>query len=313
VSERWLRFWFTPIPPHSYALLRILIGTVGAFSLLGVRDISAYWALDGMVPDSGPGMWLKTLVTRYGLEAFAPTALFVATFTAFVSMAAGIATLFSVIAALTLSLVQVSWNFHPLSGAQNVMMGVLFCMIWADCGAVWSFDAWWARRRVRGSVQEPLSYPIAPLRLIRYQIALVYLSTGLWKLYNPAWRDGSALHYVLNINVFHRFPPEYLPPWEWPLILGTYITLLWELGFAFGILFKSTRVFTLGAGVLIHLGMIAGLEIGPFSFLMLSCYVAFLNPDWVARIPDLVRARRRRPAPLSASRPTDISAEKSVG
>ena len=46
----WSRFWFAPIPPHAYALLRILIGIIGGASVLGLHDIATYWAIDGLVP-----------------------------------------------------------------------------------------------------------------------------------------------------------------------------------------------------------------------------------------------------------------------
>ena len=138
----------------------------------------------------------------------------------FVAMAVGFASGTAVALALAASLVQLSWNYLPLSGAHHAFQAVLFCLVWADCGAVWSVDAWLARRRDGhvGTVRPP-RYPIAPLRLIRVQVALIYLSSGLWKLFNPQWRDGSAVHYVLSNNVYHRFPWG-VPQWMEGLTTG---------------------------------------------------------------------------------------------
>ena len=44
--ERWRRFWFEEIPPHSYALIRILIGVVGALTIIGAWN-PAFWQVDG--------------------------------------------------------------------------------------------------------------------------------------------------------------------------------------------------------------------------------------------------------------------------
>jgi hypothetical protein len=195
----------------------------------------------------------------------------------------------SVTASLGFSIIQILWNYLPLSGAHVVMQGVLFCLMWADCGSVWSVDAWLERRRAtEGSPSSFAEYPIAPLRLIRFQIALVYLSTGLWKLYSPLWREGSALHYILNNNVFHRFPLSIPPEMEWLLTTATYVTLVWELGFAPGMMFRRTRRLVLLLGIMIHLGMIAFIEVGPFSFVMLAGYVAFLDPRRVPRLASMM-------------------------
>jgi uncharacterized membrane protein (DUF485 family) len=123
-------------------------------------------------------------------------------------------------------------------------------------------------------------------------VAAIYLNTGLWKLFSPSWRDGSAVHYVLNQNVFQRFSAEHLPPGlDWTMTVGTYTTLVWEIAFPLLILFWPTRVFALVLGVAIHIGMLVSIDVGLFSLVMLATYVAFLEPEWVAtRFTRLLRA-----------------------
>jgi vitamin K-dependent gamma-carboxylase-like protein len=290
--DRWTGFWFAAIPCHAYALLRILFGALGCASLIGLRDLQTFWALDGLVPADAAGLGLKAAVLDSGLAAVAPAAIYAGCLASFAGMTIGFRSGVTVPLALAASLVQLAWNDLPLSAAHAVVQGVLFCLIWADCGAVWSVDAWLERRRTP-DLPAPHSV-IAPLRLIQFQIALVYLSTGLWKLHSPLWRDGSALHYVLNTNVFHRFPYALPVSFEPVLTLATYATLLWELSFAFLVLYGPTRRLALAAGVLVHLGMMTAIEIGPFSLVMLAGYVAFLDPNRIPALTDYLRRFGRR-------------------
>ena len=279
-SERWQHYWFEPVPTHIYALLRIAFALVGGMTLVGVRDVSAFWDLNGMVPIGSNGLGIKVFLMQHGWGAVAGTTLYVCTVASFVSMAIGFRAQLSVVLALLLSLVQVAWNYLPLSGADAALRAFLFCLMWADCGSVWSVDAWLARKR-RGSQESPSTYPIAPLRLLRFQVALIYLNAGLWKFLNPYWRDGSAVHYVLETNLYHRFPGLLPVTLDWLIPFVTYGTLFWELGFAFFVLFRPTRRIAIALGIALHVGMLLTIEIGPFHWMMLASYLAFLDPRQV--------------------------------
>src|SRR6185369_15369507 len=95
---------------------------------------------------------------------------------------------------------------------------------------------------------------------------------------------GSAVYYVLNLNTFHRFPYDIPPQLIWMTTLATYSTLLWELSFPFMVLRSRSRQIVLVLGVAIHLGMWATLELGPFSWVMIASYSAFLNPATVKKL-----------------------------
>jgi uncharacterized membrane protein YphA (DoxX/SURF4 family) len=143
------------------------------------------------------------------------------------------------------------------------------------------------------------------LRLIRFQVALIYLNAGLWKIFNPLWREGAAVHYVVQNNVFRRLPQGMPLPFDHAISLLTYGTLAWELTFAFLLLFPPTRRVALVAGILIHLGMLSTIEVGPFHFMMLASYLAFLQPESVPLLPHrlhmMARHRPRRLAPFETA------------
>jgi hypothetical protein len=292
---RWERFWFAEIPTHIYALLRIAFGLVGCMTLLGLRDVSTFWFLDGLVPLDVGIVGLKQYFVAHGLGHAAGVALYAATWVAYIAMILGFQTRIAVPAALFTALMQVAWNYLPLSGADAALRVFLFCLVWAECGTVWSLDAWMARRR--GGIESSPSETglIAPLRLIRFQIALIYLNAGFWKMFNPLWRSGVAVHYVLQNNIFRR-PPHGMPvPFDSLVTMLTYGTLAWELTFAFFLLFRPTRRIALIAGIFMHLGMQLTLEVGPFHFIMLASYLAFLDPDSVTTLPRRLTSILRRP------------------
>jgi hypothetical protein len=197
------------------------------------------------------------------------------------------------------------WNPLPLSGAHHVFVALLFCLMFANCGRVLSVDAWLRRETASAGIG---TNAIWPLRLLRVQVALVYLNSGLWKLFGPTWRDGSAVLDVLGLNVFHRFPVDLPNSFEWVATIATYGTLLWEISFPLLMFHPLTRALALICGVGIHLGLWATLELGTFSGLMIASYVAFLEPTTVERIVIRFLAPSRSvgssgPKPVEVSEP----------
>jgi hypothetical protein len=281
-----VRAWLAiEIPPHSYALLRIVLGVVGLASVLGLTPVGLYWPLDGLAPLPGDGIGIRSWLAQHGLGTAAGTALFAWLLGAFTAMTLGLRSDLAVFLCFAGLVVQAHWNTLPLSSAHQVMTVLVFCLLWAETGSVWSLDARWRRVAPRAS------QPAWPLWLMRCQIAIVYLSSGLHKLGSPAWRDGTAVHWALNLNAFHRFPwplPPQLAPFE---VLLTWGTLLFELAFWLLILFRRTRPFALAAGVALHAGLFLALELGPFSLLMIASYACYLDPERTARLFDAARWR----------------------
>ena len=280
------RFALAEVGPHAFALLRITWGLLGLLGLLGVSDVAAYWDLSGLVAPADARA--HQLAARLGVAEIAGRGLFAACIAAYAAMTLGIASRLSVIAAFLASIVQTAWNPLPLSGAYQVHRVLLFCLIWADCGAVWSLDAW-----LRGS-RDAERQPIWPLRLFRFQVAVIYGATGLYKLQDVHWRDGSALHYVMSNVQFRRAPVE-PPPWSAEVLtLLTYLTLFWELLFPLLILHRVTRRVALVLGIIMHAGMWMTMELGPFAPVMIGSYLAFIDPADAQKLPQRVRESGRR-------------------
>jgi hypothetical protein len=246
---------------------------IGIVTIAGAWD-RAFWDVGGIMPADGAwhlGPWL----VAQGLGHTAGVAFRSCLLACYACMAVGVGTRVTVPATFLASCALVWWNWLPLSGAQALLHDLIFCVMFADSGAVWSFDAW--RRTGRRGATPPALQPIWPLRLVQYQLSLLYLSTALWKLANPEWRSGLALHYVLNGATYRRTP--WLLPAELfaGTVLLTYFTLFWELTFPV-LIWSRLRPVVLWCGVALHVGMWVTMEVGVFSPTILAAYVAFLDP-----------------------------------
>jgi hypothetical protein len=260
--------------------------------LLGMTPLDLHWAADGIVPLPGGGFGLRAWLIDHGLGTAAGLGLYAFMMAAFLGMVVGYRSALSVLMAYVGLLLESYWNRLPLSSANSAMTAMMFCLIWAHTGRVWSMDA--KRAPVFGAGGNLV--PAWPLYLIRIQIAVIYFTSGLWKIVSPAWRDGSAVHWSLNANTFHRFP-WILPSALDPLIQAlTWGTLLFELAFPLLVLSRYTRRLTILAGVGLHISLGLTLEVGVFTPVMLAGYLAFLEPNrvpveasrWKARLEQML-------------------------
>lgn len=305
LTRRWERFWFARVPPHVYALYRMAVGLVGCLTMAGLADVPMLLAIDGIAPSPGGGLGVRAALQAAGLGLTAAWLLYAANLLAFVLLTVGFWTTFASLAAFAGTAALIWWNPLPLSAAQHLLHILTFYLLFVDAGAVWSADA---ARRGR---QVPPDQPIWPLRLLRYQVCMMYASAALWKLFEPSWRDGSALHYALNYDAVQRWPAE-IPAMLAPVLVGlSWLTLAWEGLFAPAMLTRRTRAIALWTGVALHLGMWSVLELGPFTFTVLAAYVAFLEPEHVPALGRRIvsagnsaswRLSRRRSRRLARSR-----------
>ena len=294
--RRWDQFWFAEVPSEAMALVRIAVGLAGLVNLIGFTPVEPFWMLDGLAPLPGGGLGFRSYLIESGLGTAAGWTFFVALSTAFVCMVLGFFANAFILVCFLGSLLQVRWNPLPLTAGHGVLLAILFCLIWADCGARLSIGER-SRRRSPGDlvgeqgtrpwrVNDRSRQPYWPLRLIQVQVALIYLTSGLFKLFGTAWRDGSAVYYATGQNIFGRIFHFYPFPASlgWMLTALTYATVLWELSFPLLILNRVTRRVALVTGIAMHLGIWATMEVGPFTWMMLAAYVAFLDPHTTQRV-----------------------------
>lgn len=259
-----------------YATLRILFGLLGVWFSWGLRDLDMFWFPSGLMPEPSSSSW-KAWVIGAGLGPTVGVSLFVTNLAMSMSMAVGYKSRLSVVGSFLAAISGGWWNPLPLSGAFEVRSAILFGLMWAESGRVWSVDAWQRTRRGTADTSPDGAESHWPLTIIRCQIAIIYLSTGLYKLGGEQWKAGTALHYALSNNGFARFSSPPPPEFEGLLSLCTYVTLAWELIFPLLVAFRASRLVALGVGVGMHLGTWIAMELGPFPWVMLASYVSFVD------------------------------------
>jgi len=113
---------------------------------------------------------------------------------------------------------------------------------------------------------------------ITVQLCIVYFFSGLHKLQGEAWRNGTALYYILNSDDFSptRFN-SFFTNYLWLVKLCSWTTIVFQLTFPIFIFIKQTKKWIILTGVLLHIGIFIMMKIDNFSLLMISCYAIFFT------------------------------------
>ncbi|MBU6429582.1 MAG: DUF393 domain-containing protein, partial [Cyanobacteria bacterium REEB65] len=181
-------------------------------------------------------------------------------------------------------------NLAILSSAESVLRIALFLLVFAPANLPFSVDR--ALYRLRGGTPPATVVPVVQ-RFMQVQVAVVYLSTVLWKAQGYAWVHGTAAYYGNNLLVFHS-PLLEIPLRSIFLVnIATYGTLATEFCLAMFAWFPAVRKPVLLAGVALHSAIAWNMHLWFFSSMMISTYICFLEGKEVARMLQPLRSRRR--------------------
>ncbi|MEU9093915.1 HTTM domain-containing protein [Streptomyces sp. NPDC048428] len=217
-------------------------------------------------------------------------------------------------------------SFHARSifmtdGGDNLVLLMSLYLVLTASGRRWSLDA---RRRLRRSSTggaRPLRLPVvAPhlhaarrtlittvhncgLLVIACQVCFLYGAAGLYKVQGGTWGAGTALHYVLNLELFQPWPA--LSHWAdghaVAIAVAGYLTVLIQVAFPF-VLFGRLKypVLTMLFGM--HLGIAVLMGLPLFSGAMIIADAVFLPDRFYVAVANLCRGAVRLPgAPRAAS------------
>jgi len=284
----WNQFWFKSIDARQYAALRIAFGGLSVVYLLGLLPyVEAQFSGLGWLRDiqqiavQNGGSW-----SLFFIQAGAQ-----ATTLAYAIVWMGIIAAFmlmigwqSRLAAFITWLVWVSlWNRNPLllDGDDAILKLMCFYLMLSSCGNCWSVDA---------CLQiKPQQVSVWPLRLIQFQIALIYFVSGWVKFHSPEWLDGTIMQYVLIHPQYSRWDG-----WSFidnPLLSGVLVALAgfirwWELLFPFLLINARSRKISLLIGILFHAGLLLTMNLRWFPVIMLSLYPALLSNSSFIRLEE---------------------------
>lgn len=192
-------------------------------------------------------------------------------------------------------------------GGDNLILLMALYLTLTACGRRWSLDARRARRRAfagkegsgpTDSGADGLRHQLATSRrtltavlhncgmfVIAAQVCFLYGSAGLYKVQGASWGNGTALHYVLNLDLFRPWPELSLLADEHDVLIAVacYLTVLVQVAFPF-VLFGRLKypVLTILLGMHLSIAILMGLPL--FSSAMIIADATFL-PDRVYRAP----------------------------
>lgn len=180
-------------------------------------------------------------------------------------------------------------------GGDNLILLMAVYLSLTACGRRWSLDA--RRSRLAG---RPSAGPRSPglwfqlrstrrllttvlhncaMFVIAAQVCIVYGSAGLYKVQGGSWGNGTALHYVVNLDLFRPWPALSLMVDSHPMLIAvaTYLTVLLQVAFPF-VLFGRLKYVVLTMLLGMHLGIAVLMGLPLFSGAMIVADAVFL-PD----------------------------------
>ena len=275
----WTAFWFTPSSPVLLGVLRILVGSLlawsnfvwlldqeGFFSPSGWQSTGNVWRLNDQ-----PWHWSWYFLTQTttAIQLLALVSLLAA-----LLLTVGCATRPAACVALAGYVSAV--NRAPLNtfGFDDVVGIMLVPLIIGTAGACLSVDSVFRKKQPSPNTETTIA-----LRLIQVHLCILYFFSGCGKLLGASWWEGTALWGAVA-NVQYRTIDLTFLAWH-PLLINalTLGTLFWEVSYAALIWPRLTRPLVLLMAVFVHVGI--GLTMGmmEFGLAMLIANMAFLSPD----------------------------------
>ncbi|TDC92630.1 HTTM domain-containing protein [Saccharopolyspora aridisoli] len=209
-------------------------------------------------------------------------------------------------------------------GGDNLILLMAIYLCFIECGRRWSLDARRARLRASGgearrssgrpeasylwcqvlSVRRQLTTVVhnCGMFVIAAQICIVYGASGLFKVQGEAWENGTALHYVLNLELFQPWPALSLMMDSNQMVVAaaSYLTVLLQVAFPF-VLFSRAKLVVLTMLLGMHVGIAVLLGLPLFSGAMIIADAMFVPHRYYRYLGQLWRRAFARPGGFEES------------
>jgi hypothetical protein len=325
---RYVALWNEREPATALALLRIAVGCVLAYDLIYVVCLDLPLAIFGDAADFNLGRRGDLPIQPLARQVFGPgpMAVWVVVYGGIVSallFACGFLTRVSGVLTLVTQVQLVSFYMDGNRGIDQMLRFVLVLLLFSRSHETLSVDA----RLRHGRWARPSALvPAWPRYMVILQLVWMYSSAAISKDHYlwSASGDYMSLYYILRYQHFVRWDMTWLP--AWPTQLGTFITYWFEALAALMLVAcwrtrldparakRATRawwVFKRGwltVGVGLHATLLLVMNIGIFTTGMLALYFCWLNPTFLARLPEgrlfaVLRFAPELPAPTPTQDP----------
>lgn len=182
-------------------------------------------------------------------------------------------------------------NGYLLDGGDNMMIIVLFYLMFCRTDAYLSVARLWRSERYTGPVATPVAssrwwspIPVVlhnmALVAIVVQLAFLYGTSGLTKVQGEMWQSGVALYYVLRVQEF-TLPgvAHYIYENAWLVVVASYVTVLEQVAYPFMLLNKYAKRISVFMVIQMHLGIAVLMGLITFSTVMITLQIATFSDD----------------------------------
>ncbi|MFJ9020971.1 HTTM domain-containing protein [Streptomyces sp. NPDC102259] len=223
-------------------------------------------------------------------------------------------------------------------GGDNLILLMSLYLVLTACGRRWSLDARRDRLKTVRASNAPtstrsfLAWQLRDARttlitvvhncgmfLIAAQVCFLYGSAGLYKVQGALWGGGTALHYVLNLELFRPWPvlSHFVDEHTLVVAVAGYLTVLLQVAFPF-VLFGRLKYPVLAMLLGMHIGIAVLMGLPLFSGAMIVADAVFLPDRFYTFLPHLRRGAVRRtdsgrPVPGRAASPGAVPAQGGPG
>ncbi|HLK37741.1 MAG TPA: HTTM domain-containing protein [Polyangiaceae bacterium] len=284
------RFLFEPIDARVYAAVRV------AYAVVCLAVVAELWPVrrelfcGAMIPRAPSPPWylpMAWVTSPAGVSAVLVGAAVCAGLAA-----VGLLTRLAVVGLYLWSFSYAYVAYPAETGYDGLVRLAGLALAVSPAARAWSLD---------GLLRPPRSswVPRYGLRLLQWQLAIVYAVTVWLKAPDPYWRGGDLMSYFM-MSIFARHPDASWATMGRTSALLTWGTLVLETSIPVMLFTRRGRRWGFLCGLALHGGIALESTIGLFSLAMTPYYAAFLRAedfDDLARVGRSLRDRvSRRPA-----------------
>lgn len=293
---------------HAY-VIRLLRKLVYGWFLLNTLILlpasDKFWGVDSLIPsigtdivESNPVFYLlnfKSITPYYQYFVFLQIVLLIL----------GILCFFPRIISLMIYIVTLNLDnkaYVILDGGNNLMQILMIYLIFMDPSTVSNKHKYEWMNQIN-NVASNLSF-----YMVRLQVVILYLVSGLAKIDGTLWQNGTALYYTLNIDAYsHPIAKSLVSNYEILTVVGTYATLVYQLAFPWMVWNLKIRPYLLAFGTFIHIQISFVMGLFMFGLAIAVAYFSFMTNDAAKKLLgfriQFIRKGLIRPKSLGSAEP----------
>ena len=291
--KKWDEFWFSRFDPASASMFRIFLGALMfVFYIANFPNWERFYAVDGMV-----SLDPKTLLSTNWWTIFSWTegivpikAYWWLGLFSTVAFTLGFQTRLATIILYILQTSMNSRDWFVINGEDHIFRMILFYSCFAPLNFSFSLDSHFRKKNLeRKGLSDDKELPfIWPIRMMQINIILIYIINVPNKLTDDvAWISGEAIYWTAVNNMWsHQIFTEYFYKWDCLLSkIATYGTVLVEGLFPLLVWIRQTKLISIIALTLLHLGVAVFIpNVTFFTLSMICLFWIFVPPDITRKI-----------------------------